>query len=66
MTGKVSEGDLTGTISGADSLSVSTDKSYDELEDFLKHCYYLYKSNHYRDAGFDWINQIQEIKGRFY
>lgn len=64
VTGKVSEGDLNGTISGADSLSVSTDKSYDELEDFLKHCYYLYKSNHYRDAGFDWINQIQEIKDK--
>lgn len=64
VTGKASEGELSGTISGADSLSVSTDKSYDEIEDFLAHCYYLYKSNHYRDAGFDWINQIQEIKDK--
>lgn len=64
VTGKASEGELSGTISGADSLSVSTDKSYDEIEDFLAHCYHLYKSNHYRDAGFDWINQIQEIKDK--
>lgn len=64
VTGKASEGDLSGTISGADSLSVSTDKSYDEIEDFLIHCYHLYKSDHYREAGFDWINQIQEIKDK--
>lgn len=64
VTGKASEGDFTGTVSGADSLFVSTDKSYDELEEFLTHCYHLYKSNHYRDAGFDWIDQIQEIKDK--
>lgn len=64
VTGKASGDALSGTISGADSLSVSTDKSYDEIEDFLKHCYHLYKSDHYREAGFDWINQIQEIKDK--
>lgn len=64
VTGKASEGDLSGTISGADSLSVSTDKSYDEIEEFLRHCYHLYKSNHYQETGFDWINQIQEIKDK--
>lgn len=64
VTGKASEGELSGTISGADSLSVSTEKNYDEIEGFLAHCYHLYKSNHYRDAGFDWINQIQEIKDK--
>lgn len=64
VTGKVSEGDLAGTVSGADTLSVSTDKSYDELEELLTLCYHLYKSDHYRDAGFDWIDQIQEIKDK--
>lgn len=64
VTGKASGEELSGTISGADSLSVSTDKSYDEIEDFLIHCYHLYKSDHYREAGFDWINQIQEIKDK--
>lgn len=64
VSGKASEGELSGTISGADSLSVSTDKSYDELEEFLTHCYHLYKSNHYRDAGFEEVNQIQEIKDK--
>lgn len=64
VTGKASDDALSGTISGADSLSVSTEKSYDEIEDFLIHCYNLYKSDHYREAGFDWINQIQEIKDK--
>ena len=64
VTGKASGDALSGTISGADSLSVSTEKSYDEIEDFLIHCYHLYKSDHYREAGFDWINQIQEIKDK--
>lgn len=43
--GKASEGDLSGTISGANSLSVSTNKSYYELDEFLTICYLLYKSN---------------------
>lgn len=64
VTGKAFDEVLSGTLSGADSLSVSTDKNYDEIDDFLVHCYRLYKSNHYRDVGFDWINQIQEIKDK--
>ena len=43
--GIASEGDLSGTISGANSLSVSTNKSYYELDEFLTICYLLYKSN---------------------
>ena len=64
VTGKAFDEVLSGTLSGADSLSVSTDKNYDEIDDFLVHCYRLYKSNHYREVGFDWINQIQEIKDK--
>lgn len=64
VTGKATGDELSGTMSGADSLSVSTDKSYDEMNDFLIHCYQLYKSNHYLEAGFDWINQMQNIKDK--
>lgn len=64
VTGKATGDELSGTMSGADSLSVSTDKSYDEMDDFLTHCYHLYKSNHYIEAGFDWINQMQSIKDK--
>ena len=62
VTGKTNDEEMNGTLSGADSLSVSTDKRYDEMDDFLRHCYALYKSNRYREAGFDWIDQIQAIK----
>ena len=62
VTGK-SEGEMIeGTLSGADSLSVSTDKCFDEMEGFLQHCYALYKSNHYKETGFDWVNQMQGLK----
>lgn len=62
VTGKA-EGDIIGgTLSGADSLSVSTDKCYSEMEDFLRLCYNLYNSNHYREVGFDWVNQMQGLK----
>ena len=64
VTGKATGDELSGTMSGADSLSVSTDKSYDEMDDLLTHCYHLYKSNHYIEAGFDWINQMQSIKDK--
>ena len=62
ITGKADGGILNGTLSGADSLSVSTDNKYDEMDDFLIHCYYLYKSEHYKEDGFEWIDQIQGIK----
>lgn len=64
VTGKAIGDEISGTMSGADSLSVSTDRSYDEMDDFLNHCYHLYKSNHYIEAGFDWINQMQGVKDK--
>ncbi len=64
VTGKASGDELNGTMSGADSLAVSTDNTYDEMEDFLSNCYHLYKSNHYVESGFDWINQMQSVKDK--
>lgn len=64
VTGKGIGDELSGTMSGADSLSISTDKSYDEMNDFLIRCYHLYKSEHYIESGFDWINQMQGVKGK--
>lgn len=62
VTGKSEREMIEGTLAGADSLSVSTGKCYDEMEGFLQHCYDLYKSNHYKEAGFDWVNQMQGVK----
>lgn len=63
VTGKATSGELSGTMSGADSLSVSTDKRYDEMNDFLAECYRLFRSKHYED-GFKWVNQIQCVKDK--
>lgn len=62
VSGKSNVNLLSGTLSGADSLSVSTDCLYNDMNEFLKKCYTLYKSNHYLDVGFDWINQMQYVK----
>lgn len=64
VTGKATGEELKGTMSGADSLSVSTDKNYDEMDEFLLNCYRLFKSTHYKETGFDWINQMQGIKDK--
>lgn len=65
VTGKAEieqEGDiLQGTLSGADSLAVSTDKLYNSLDSFLKACYNQYISENYR-TNFEWVDHIQNIK----
>lgn len=62
VTGKTTNEELNGTLSGAESLSVSTDKKYNDMDDILRHCYTLYKSDRYKYNGFDWVDQIQAIK----
>lgn len=62
VVGKATGEYINGTLSGSDTLSISTDKRYDEMEDFLRLCFDLYKSNKYRTDGFDWVDQMQTLK----
>lgn len=61
VTGKSTITGLDGTLSGADSLSISTDKTYDDIVDFLKTCFAKFESTNYQ-AYFDWVDQIKAIK----
>lgn len=61
VTGKSSIQGFDGTLSGADSLSISTDKTYDAMEDLLKICFLKYESTDYQ-THFDWIDQMKAIK----
>lgn len=61
VTGKSSMQGFNGTLSGADSLSISTDKTYDTVEDLLRTCFLKYESTDYQ-THFDWIDQMKAIK----
>lgn len=54
---------LEGTVSGSDSLSLSTDRLYNNIDDLLQSCYERYRSQSYKE-NFDWIDNIQPIKDR--
>lgn len=61
VTGRSSMQGFDGTLSGADSLSISTDKSYETIEVLLKDCFAKFESTDYK-ASFEWIDQMKAIK----
>lgn len=61
VTGKSSIASFSGTLSGSDSLSISTDRSYDNIENLLKECFNKYESTSYKEH-FDWIDKMKAIK----
>lgn len=61
VTGKSSDASFSGTLSGSDTLSLSTDRSYDNIENLLKECFNQYESIEYKEH-FDWIDKMKAIK----
>lgn len=61
VTGKSSIDSFDGTLSGSDTLSVSTDKQYDDIQHFLKECYLYFVSDKYKD-DFDWVDHMNVVK----
>jgi uncharacterized protein (TIGR04141 family) len=61
ITGKTKEEQFGKTITGKDSLSVSSKIDLSNIQDFLKNCYDKYESDHYK-KDFGWIDQISEIR----
>lgn len=61
VTGKSSLVGLDGTLSGSDTLSISTDKTYDNVDSLLRNCYCRYESKDYQKY-FEWIDQMKAIK----
>lgn len=62
-SGKINEKTLGSTITGSDSLSISSDVTIDNIEDVLKECYNKYKSENYKKT-FSWINNLTPIKNK--
>ena len=54
---------MNGLISGTDSLSLTTEEKYDNMDVVLRHCYELYKSDNYKD-NFEWVDKIQAISDK--
>lgn len=49
------------TIVGGDLLNVSVPVNYETINDFLKECYYRYKSDEYKE-DYGWLDNIKEVK----
>lgn len=64
VTGTTKNDSLAIRISGKDSLLVTIKMSISELKEKL--CCYLdaYKSNYYKKNGFDWIDNIREVRDK--
>ena len=58
-----SESLLPGSVTGADSLSVSTSIRIEELPDFLADLFELYESDRYKD-NFPWIDHVEPVKSK--
>lgn len=63
VVGKSEVENVEGLLSGTDSLSLSTENTYDNMSEMLRNCYDLYKSDRYR-TNFEWVDQIQAIKDK--
>lgn len=63
VAGKSELENVEGLLSGTDSLSLSTENTYDNMSEMLRRCYNLYKSDRYR-TNFEWVDQIQAIKDK--
>ena len=61
VAGKSSTEGFDGTLSGTDTLSISSDKQYNNIYDFLKECYQQFISVKYKE-NFDWIDQMNVVK----
>ncbi len=61
VTGATKRVEFGRTVSGKDSLSVTTKVSISNVVEFLKKCYERYVSNDYKKE-FAWIDQISDVK----
>lgn len=61
VAGKSSTEGFDGTLSGTDTLSISSDKQYNNIQNFLKECYQQFISENYK-VNFDWIDQMNVVK----
>lgn len=62
-TGKMSGSILGNIMTGADSLSITTDVNIDNIEDVLVECYKRYKSEKYL-THFGWIDNLYLVKDK--
>lgn len=50
------------TINGTDALSISTTSTIKNIKDLLFKLYRTYETNEYKNNGYDWIDNISQIK----
>ncbi|MDY6924082.1 MAG: TIGR04141 family sporadically distributed protein [Pseudomonadota bacterium] len=62
VTGRSRDARLGKTITGRDSLAVSVKIDLTEIAEFLPVLLDLYESDAYRASGFEWIDQIKDVR----
>lgn len=62
ITGEPYEKQYGNHISGKDSLLVSVFMEFSELKDKLELYYNAFSSNRYKTIGFDWVDNVAEVK----
>ena len=64
VAGKTSELDeFSGMLSGTDSLSLTTDLKYNNIDELLVNCYVNYQRSDYKEK-FPWIDKMTEVKDK--
>ena len=64
VAGKTSELDeFSGMLSGTDSLSLTTDLKYNNIDELLVNCYDNYQRSDYKEK-FPWIDKMTEVKDK--
>lgn len=61
VTGRVEDEELSTTLTGKDSLTISTNKTYKTICEEIDKYYAIYKSDKYKNA-FIWVDQIRSVK----
>lgn len=62
VTGVPSDSKYGALVTGKDSLSVSVQMKMEELSEKLKLYYSEYKSDRYKKNGFEWVDNVAEIR----
>lgn len=62
VTGRSSDARLGKTITGRDTLALSVKVDLNDVKEYLPFLLGLYKSDAYRTAGFEWIDQIKDVR----
>lgn len=64
IAGSPKDSSIAKFLHGSDSLNIIVNYDITKLKDLIEHYYDAYKENHYKDNGFEWIDNIKNVKNK--